>query len=80
MSVLAEHCAAEGTDFDRIHKTLLYTGPPPASDEAAHVLVEEMAPFAEAGAQRVFFIPMGPDPVGVVRSITRHAVEPLAAL
>jgi F420-dependent oxidoreductase-like protein len=80
MNVLAEHCAAQGTDFDRIHKTLLYMGPPPASDEAAQVLAEELAPFAEAGAQRVFFIPMGPDPVGVVRSIAEHAVEPLAAL
>ena len=80
LQVLAEHCAAAGTDFDRIHKTILYMGPPPVTREAARALAEEMAPYAAAGASRVFFIPIGSDPVGVVRGITEHAVAPLAAL
>lgn len=80
LSVLAEHCAAEGTDFDQIQKTLLYMGPAPTTGDAAKAFVEEMVPYAEAGAERVFLIPMGPDPVGVVGGITDHAVEPLAEL
>ena len=80
MEVLAEHCANEGTDFDRIHKTILYMGPPPTDAETGKVFAETMAPFADLGAKRVFLIPIGPDPAGFVRGVAEHAVEPLGAL
>lgn len=80
MKVLSEHCAEEGTDFDAIHKTILYMGPPPVDLESTGAFIEDMKPFVDAGAERVFFMPVGPDPVGFVRAISEHAVGPLAEL
>lgn len=34
LDVLREHCAREGTDYDRIEKTVMYVGPTPTSAAA----------------------------------------------
>jgi F420-dependent oxidoreductase-like protein len=80
MDVLAEHCANEGTDFDHIHKTIIYHGPPPVTHDTAEAFIAAMEPYAEAGVRRVFFNTRGSDPVAFTRSIIDHAVERLHAL
>jgi hypothetical protein len=69
LRVLAGHCEAEGTDYDRIEKTIMYLGGPPATDEAIAAFVDEMRAYAEVGIDRVMVIPLGTDPAGYVRRL-----------
>jgi F420-dependent oxidoreductase-like protein len=79
LDVLREHCAREGTDFDRIRRTILW-GPrfDPATEGAA--FVELMQGFAKIGVQEVHVVPGGDDPVSFVRDLGRSVVPDLAAL
>ena len=69
LRVLAEHCRAEGRDYDRIEKTIMYLGGPPATGEAKAAFVEEMRAYADLGVDRVMVIPLGTDPAGYVRRL-----------
>jgi F420-dependent oxidoreductase-like protein len=79
LDVLREHCAREGTDFDRIRRTILW-GPrfDPATEGAP--FVEQMQGFAKIGVQEVHVVPGGDDPVSFVRDLGRSVVPDLAAL
>lgn len=67
LDVLRGHCRTEGTDYDRIEKTMMFTGPPSPGDAGA--LIDAMGPYADLGIGRIIFLPSGPDPVGFVQSV-----------
>jgi F420-dependent oxidoreductase-like protein len=80
LDVLREHCRREGTDYDRIEKSILYVGPPPATVPSAAAFVEEMKPYAELDVRQVVLMPFGPDPVGFVEHLAGNVVPQLAGL
>jgi F420-dependent oxidoreductase-like protein len=80
LDVLREHCAREGTDYDRIDKTVLYAAPLlPGADEAAR-FAETMAAYAAVGITEVHVMPMDGDPVGFVRNLGEHVLPRVADL
>lgn len=79
LSVLRNHCENEGTDYDRIHKTMLYMGGALFSADYDG-FVEEMAGFSQAGIEGVFVMPIGPDPVALTEQLATHVVPRLAEL
>ncbi len=79
LRVLAGHCEAEGTDYGRIEKTIMYLGGPPATDEGGAAFVEEMRAYGNLGIDRVMVIPLGTDPAGYVRRL-QPVVGALATL
>jgi F420-dependent oxidoreductase-like protein len=80
LAILRQHCEGEGTDYDRIEKTILYVGVPPATASMAGPFADEMAAYAALGVSRVILMPAGLDPVGVVGVVGAHVVPRLAAL
>jgi F420-dependent oxidoreductase-like protein len=80
LDVLRRHCQAEGTDYDRIEKTILWQGAPPSTAEAASVFVGDVAPYAACGIDRVIVMPTGPDALAQVRALGTHVVPRLAGL
>jgi alkanesulfonate monooxygenase SsuD/methylene tetrahydromethanopterin reductase-like flavin-dependent oxidoreductase (luciferase family) len=79
LDVLREHCAREGTDYERIRKSILYVGPVQPDANRAPVFVDEMARYAEVGIDEVHLMPFGPDPVGFIRGLGEHVVPRLTA-
>lgn len=80
LDVLAGHCAAEGTDFDRIARTVLWTGPVPETPEAVDRFVTVMAGCAKVGVTEAMLMPTGPDQARVVAGIGERIVPALADL
>jgi F420-dependent oxidoreductase-like protein len=78
LDVLRGHCEREGTDYDKIEKTMLYFGMPPIDPETAEQFVGELADYAALGITRVFVIPFGPDPVGFIENVGAHAIPALS--
>jgi len=79
LAVLRDHCANEGTDYDAIRKTVLYTGMAlMGGDDAA--FIEEMTAMAAVGIQEAQVMPIGPDPVGLIERLAESVVPALAAL
>jgi F420-dependent oxidoreductase-like protein len=66
LDVLRRHCEAEGTDYDAIAKTILWSGPLDPSDGA---VVDHLRGFAEIGVAEVHVMHLGDDPVGFVRQL-----------
>ncbi len=75
LDVLREHCETVGTDFDRIRKTLLWTGDPTPNE----ALVQALRPYASMGFSQVHVMPPD-DPVEFVEALGRNVVAPLAQL
>jgi F420-dependent oxidoreductase-like protein len=65
LEVLRRHCEAERRDYDAIHKTLLWVGPPVRTDATDHFLTE-MRQYAALGIQTVILMPGAGDPVAEV--------------
>jgi hypothetical protein len=80
LDVLREHCTREGTDYERIRKTILYVGPLEPTAEGGKSFVEEMARYAQIGIEEVHVMPFGPDPVGFVRGLGNNVVPGLSNL
>lgn len=80
LDVLAAHCQAEDTDYDRIRKTILWTGPLTADSDGAEVFAEHMAAYAEVGIDEVHVMPFTGDPVRFVDGLGVHVVPLLANL
>ena len=78
--MLREHCAREGTDYDRIDKTVLYTAPLAPGADAAAAFAETMAAYAAVGITEVHVMPMDGDPVGFVRNLGEHVIPRVADL
>jgi F420-dependent oxidoreductase-like protein len=79
LAVLRRHCEREGTDHDRIRRTVLWPQPlDPARD--ADRFLGEMEGLAAAGVQEVHVAPLGAaadDPVRFARDLGRHVVPRL---
>lgn len=76
LQVLARHCAREGTDYDRIRKTILWTGSlDPTTDATA--FLDQMRRYAEIGIEEVHVMPFTPDPVGFIDRLGEHVVGQL---
>lgn len=67
LDVLKRHCDAEGTDYDRIEKTII--GGPNALDDTDGFL-REMEAYARLGIGMVWNGPSGPDPAAWVTEVT----------
>jgi len=78
LDVLRAHCEREGTDFDAIAKTILWTAPldPARGDE----FVEQLRPFADLGVTEVHVMHFGDEPVGFVESLGRTVVPAVHGL
>ena len=74
LDVLAAHCEREGSDFDRIRKTVLWTGPLNPDAESGKVFADQMAGYAEVGITEVHVMPFGTDPVGFIDGLGDHVI------
>jgi F420-dependent oxidoreductase-like protein len=78
LAVLREHCVREGTSYDALRKTVLWTPHlDPAEPEA---FLAAMAAMAEVGVQEVHVSPPGHDWVGFVRTLGTAVVPRLGGL
>jgi F420-dependent oxidoreductase-like protein len=79
LAVLQEHCAREGTDYDRIRKTVLYGGPLEPGAEGAKAFADRMADYAALGISQVHVMPPDDDPVRFVQDLGEHVIPGLSA-
>jgi len=77
LEVLRQHCETEGTDYERIRKTMLYMGTTLFSGDYDS-FVKEMDGFAGVGMDGVVVMPMGPDPVAFTEQLATQVVPQLA--
>ena len=80
LDVLAEHCRREGTDFDRIRKTVLWVGGLSPDADGGASFVETMRGYADIGVQEVHVMPFGADPVGFIAGLGEHVIPSLDAV
>jgi len=71
LDVLRRHCDTEGTDYDAIAKTILWSGQLDPTDSG---LVEHLQGFADIGVTEVHVMHLGDDPVGFVETLGRELV------
>ena len=80
LDVLEERCREAGTDYGRIRKTIMWTGPVATDVDGGREFVEQMRGFADAGVDEVHVMPFTDDPVSYVRGIGDHVMGALATL
>ena len=69
LDVLRRHCNDIGRDPDEIDKTILYTGDALANGETDR-FAEEMDRYAELGISTVAVMPLGPDPIAFLGTLS----------
>jgi F420-dependent oxidoreductase-like protein len=77
LDVLAAHCAREGTDYERIRKTVLWAAPVAVDAEGAKTFVDQLAGYARIGIEEVHVMPWTGDPVGYIESLGEHVIPQL---
>jgi F420-dependent oxidoreductase-like protein len=77
LAVLREHCVREGTDFDRIHKTVLWAGPLEPGADGGAAFAARMAAYADLGVTQVHVGPGYGDPVRFVENLGEHVIPRL---
>jgi alkanesulfonate monooxygenase SsuD/methylene tetrahydromethanopterin reductase-like flavin-dependent oxidoreductase (luciferase family) len=80
IDVLAAHCEREGTDVDRIRKTILWVGPLTPDAEGGKLFAEQMRRYADVGVDEVHVMPFTGDPVAFVRGLGDHVVAQLGGV
>ena len=81
LEVLRGHCEREGTDYDRIAKSVLWAGPLDATTEAGgRAFAQQLEAYAAVGVTDVHVMPWGGDPTVFVEALGRHVVPRLADL
>lgn len=80
LDVLAEHCAREQTDFDRIRKTILWAAPLTTDAAGAKTFADQLAGYARVGITEVHVMPMAGDPVGFIEDLGEHVIPRLEHL
>jgi F420-dependent oxidoreductase-like protein len=78
--VLAAHCRREGTSFDAIRKTILWTGTVQPDAGHAQEFLDVMSGYAEVGVDEVHIMPLSGDPVAFVNDLGANVVDPLHSL
>ena len=79
LGVLRQHCENEGTDYDAIRKTMLYTGTTLFSGDYDG-FVTEMEGFSAVGIEGVMVMPIGPNPVEQTEALASQVVAKLAEM
>ena len=79
LGVLRAHCETEGTDYDAIRKTVLYTGMTLVGGDDAG-FIDEMRGMAGAGIEEVQIMPFGPAPAAFVERVAANVVPAVAQL
>jgi F420-dependent oxidoreductase-like protein len=74
LDVLAGHCDREGTDYGRIRKTVLWTGPLGTGAEDGKVFAEQMAGYVKVGISEVHVMPLGNHPVEFIDNLGEHII------
>jgi prolipoprotein diacylglyceryl transferase len=77
---LAEHCAREGTHYDRIRKSILWVGPVETTAAGGARFAEQMRGYAAVGVDEVHVMPFGGDPVGFVEGLGAHVIPRIGEL
>lgn len=80
LDVLAAHCEREGTDYEAIRRTILWTAPLDPTPAEGAAFVELMAGFAAVGVEEVRIMPTGDDPVGWISRFGENVVPGLREL
>ena len=80
LDVLAGHCEQEGTAYDAIRKTLLWTGPVGTGPEHGLEFVDVMRGYAEVGIDEVHVMPLTGDPVEFIHGLGDNVVSQLRTL
>jgi alkanesulfonate monooxygenase SsuD/methylene tetrahydromethanopterin reductase-like flavin-dependent oxidoreductase (luciferase family) len=78
LDVLAAHCQREGTDYDRIRKTVLWAAPVAAEAEGAKRLADQLAAYARIGIEEVHVMPWTGDPVGFIEGLGENVIGRIA--
>ena len=78
LDVLAAHCRREGTDYDRIRKTILWVGPLEPTADGGKAFAEQMRRYAAVGITEVHVMPLDGDPVTFIDGLGRHVTAQLA--
>ncbi|HEX6077434.1 MAG TPA: LLM class F420-dependent oxidoreductase [Micromonosporaceae bacterium] len=77
LDVLARHCEREGTDYDRIRKTIIWGHPFTPDAEGGKEFLGHMAEYAAIGVEEVHVMPWTGDPVGFVEGLGEHVIPTL---
>lgn len=77
LEILKGHCETEGTDYDRIQKTII-GGPDAVADPDA--FLREMEGYAKLGVSQVWNGPAGPDPAAWVTAACEQVLPRLRDL
>lgn len=81
LDVLAAHCDREGTDYDRIRKTILWAAPVDTGTAAGgSVFADQLAPYARIGIEEVHVMPWTGDPVSFIEGLGEHVIGQIADL
>ena len=78
LDVLRGHCEREGTDYDAIRKTILYSDVLAPGAGPGEKFADEMTGYLDVGVTEVHVMPMGVDPVGYVENLGEHVIPQLA--
>jgi F420-dependent oxidoreductase-like protein len=81
LDVLRRHCEREGTDYDRIRKTVLWAaGIDPTTPEGGAAFAAQMERYAAVGVDDVHVMPWSGDPVPFIEGLGAHVVPRLSEL
>ena len=80
LEVLQERCREVGTDFGRIRKTILWTGPVGTDPDGGREFVEKMRAFADVGVDEVHVMPFTDDPVSYVQGVGDNIIGSLSTV
>jgi F420-dependent oxidoreductase-like protein len=80
LDILQQHCRDLGTDFARIRKTLLWTGPLGIDQAGAGEFVERMRAYADVGIEAVHVMPFTDDPASFVQGLGDRVIGSLASV
>jgi F420-dependent oxidoreductase-like protein len=80
LEILRAHCARLDTDFDRIRRSILWTGPLETTAAGGAAFAEQLRPYADAGVDEVHVMPFTDDPVAFVNGLGEHVVSRLESM
>ena len=80
LDVLAAHCEREGTAYDTIAKTLLWTGPVATNVDESQQFIAVMRDYVAIGIDEVHVMPLTGDPVAFIHGLGDNVVSQLRAL
>ncbi|MFC7241049.1 LLM class F420-dependent oxidoreductase [Catellatospora aurea] len=80
LDVLQRHCEREGTDYDRIRKTIAWSAPITPDAAGGAEFVASLEPYAKLGVTQVHVMPYTAEPVAFLDGLGEHVVGRLKQL